>query len=430
MNQLRYGFMSAYRRLFTLAFLVNLIALATCIGLYAIKPGHFFNYSKAATATGANLLMTALMRHEHCINVLFRAVCLLPYRTPLYIRRHAAKIYCYGGLHSGCGVSAAFWYVLYSVLVVRDLHGTRAEVAVVSCTTGITLVALALIVVMAHPYIRTRWHNRWEVCHRYGAWTAILMVWAQTVAIAITDANDKGVSSGRVIVRTPTFWFLCVITICIAYPWMRMRKVKVEAEPLSTHAVRLHFNHCSLPYCVGSRLTDKPLKETHGFATIAYANGERGYSCLVSNGGDWTKKIIEKPPQELWIRGAPTLGVMRVATLFKPIVVVATGSGIGPCLSFISIRHDYPMRVLWSARFPEATYGSSIMRTVLAADKDAIIIDTRRTGHPNLLQLSWALVKESSAEAVIIISNPKVTRQVVYGLETRRVAAFGAVFDS
>jgi hypothetical protein len=33
-------------------------------------------------------------------------------------------------------------------------------------------------------------------------------------------------------------------------------------------------------------------------------------------------------------------------------------------------------------------------------------------------------------EAVVVISNQKVTKKVVYGLETRGVPAYGAIFDS
>jgi hypothetical protein len=33
-------------------------------------------------------------------------------------------------------------------------------------------------------------------------------------------------------------------------------------------------------------------------------------------------------------------------------------------------------------------------------------------------------------EGVVVISNQRVTKKVVYGLESRGVAAYGAIFDS
>ena len=49
---------------------------------------------------------------------------------------------------------------------------------------------------------------------------------------------------------------------------------------------------------------------------------------------------------------------------------------------------------------------------------------------PDMVSLTYQLVLESNAEAVFIISNPKVTQKVVYGMETRGIPAYGAIFDS
>jgi len=40
------------------------------------------------------------------------------------------------------------------------------------------------------------------------------------------------------------------------------------------------------------------------------------------------------------------------------------------------------------------------------------------------------MLAESDCEAAVVISNPTVTKRVVYGLETRGIPAFGAIFDS
>ena len=146
--------------------------------------------------------------------------------------------------------------------------------------------------------------------------------------------------------------------------------------------------------------------------------------------GDFTKDLIENPPKHIWTRGAPTTGVLRIATLFKPIVVVATGSGIAPCLSLLQVYHNHPIRIIWSARSPEMTYGCRIMNAVLQADPQAVIIDTQKTGHPNLVALTYALHRKIKAEAVVVIGNGSVTPQLVYEMETRGIAAFGPIFDS
>lgn len=93
------------------------------------------------------------------------------------------------------------------------------------------------------------------------------------------------------------------------------------------------------------------------------------------------------------MKGLPTLGVVHISLLFKPVVVVATGSGIGPCLSFLQMHRRWPVRIVWSARFPEVTYGTSVVESVLKSDKDAIIIDTKKTGTPDLTGIVYASYK-------------------------------------
>ena len=88
------------------------------------------------------------------------------------------------------------------------------------------------------------------------------------------------------------------------------------------------------------------------------------------------------------------------------------------------------MRIIWSARFPESTYGAEIMDAVLRADEQAVIIDTKKTGHPDLPALTHAMFKRIAAEAIVIISNPGVTKKVVFEMECRGAPAFGAIFDS
>jgi hypothetical protein len=44
---------------------------------------------------------------------------------------------------------------------------------------------------------------------------------------------------------------------------------------------------------------------------------------------------------------------------------------------------------------------------------------------PDVVKMTYKLFKDFKAEAVIIISNQKLTQKVVYGLEARGVPAFG-----
>lgn len=57
-------------------------------------------------------------------------------------------------------------------------------------------------------------------------------------------------------------------------------------------------------------------------------------------------------------------------------------------------------------------------------------LDTREHGKPDVVKLTYRMVREFDAEAVFIVSNPKLTQKVVYGLMSRGIPAFGAIWDS
>lgn len=50
--------------------------------------------------------------------------------------------------------------------------------------------------------------------------------------------------------------------------------------------------------------------------------------------------------------------------------------------------------------------------------------------HSLKLCLIVRLVREFNAEAVCVISNQKLTRKIVYGMTSRGIPAFGAIWDS
>lgn len=47
-----------------------------------------------------------------------------------------------------------------------------------------------------------------------------------------------------------------------------------------------------------------------------------------------------------------------------------------------------------------------------------------------MVKLTLRLVREFNAEVVCIISNPKLTKKIVYNMTSRGIPAFGAIFDS
>lgn len=419
-------FFSVYREMFAVIFTVNLTIFVVLVA----KSKGYPTLSNVKDATSANILACVMMRQENVVNFMFDVTTWVPLSTPFFIRKKLAKVFHYGGVHSGCGVAAVVWFILYTVLTTRNfVQMPTGGLPVANLVTCYILVTMYLFIILAaHPSLRRRYHDYFEAVHRFAGWTSFVILWTQTFILAVENARSEKTNVGLVLVQNPGFWFLLTSTSFIALSWGRLRHREVRAEVLSSHATRLHFTYKDMPPYYGLKVSDRPLLEWHAFATIPEPDG-KGFSFVVSNAGDWTTKVIKTPPKKLWTRGFPVHGPLYGARLFRRVVLVATGSGIGPCMSLL-VDNKIPHRILWSTRNPEITYGKGIIDTVLKADPKAVIWNTTEKGYPDIVMETYKLYVESGAEAVYIISNPKVTRKVVFGLESRGIAAYGPIFDS
>ena len=423
---LRHVWFSLYRRFFSVVLLGNIVS-AIVIATRAMK-FHGLNVSDLATATATNLCATVLMRQDHVINMLFTVCCAVPTSFPLFIRRQCAKVYHIGGIHSGCAIASTLWFLVFTAAATQNFINspTSSIYGAVVAVSYFIVVLLLTICVMAYPTIRRKYHNKFELVHRLAGWTALALFWAHT--LVLTECLRGSQPLGLALVKSPGYWLLLIATLSVIYPWLHLRKVNVRAEVLSSHAVRLHFDYTTPIVGTAVRISERPLIEWHAFATVAKPN-EKGFSLVVSNAGDWTKRQIAHSPTKLWVRGVPACGVLRITPLFRKVVLVATGSGIGPCLPVILAKR-VPCRIFWSTPHPEQTFGQEIINNVLAADPNAVIHDTRTMGKPDMVAMSYKLLAESGAEAVCIISNQKLTQKVVYAMEARGIPAYGAIWDS
>ncbi len=102
---------------------------------------------------------------------------------------------------------------------------------------------------------------------------------------------------------------------------------------------------------------------------------------IVSRAGDWTSKQIDNPPKEIWVRGIPTWGMISVASLFRKVLFVATGSGVAPiCPWLFSLK--VPFRLLWTSPNVRQTFGDELVDAIFDAAPDSIIYGMIKSGSP------------------------------------------------
>lgn len=424
--RLRYAIFTIYRRLFSIVFLANLAVFIAVV----IRNRTLTTY---VNASAANLLGVGLARQPLVVNLLFRCLCWIPRSAPLRIRRLAAKVFHYGGVHSGCGVSAVMWYIGFIVFLSREAatnwKANQVSPAILVFSYLILFLLLA-IMIAAYPAIRFKRHDYFEFTHRFSGWLAIALFWPLLLLFAQKEKLIEHKSYANTLVAIPAFWILILLTMSIIQPWLYLRKVPVVAEPISQHAIRLHFDFTTIRFGKAFAISKHPLRDWHGFAQFMDIDGDHKFSCLVSKAGDWTSDCIARPPTHVWKRGVPVFGFGYCMKMFRSFLMVTTGSGIGPCLSFLALKDRPPLRMIWQTKSPIKTYGQGIMDSVKVLDPNPVILDTSKTGRQDMLPIVLDMVEKFGPEAVLVVSNPMFTRKMVFDLEARGIPAYGPIFDS
>ena len=450
-----YTVFAVYQRLFTFVFLLNLTAVLALLHYQSWKTSTTLNLDNLATLASSNFLIAILFRQDWLVNLIFRTAWLVPWSLPLRVRRLVSRVYCYGGFHSGAAVMGTLWWIVFTVLMSWEgvTQGTYTPLVLV--LTLIISSLLIAIIILSLPRLRVRHHDTWELTHRFLGWSSIALFWAQIVLLTSYNSEVTATSSfGSLLMSTPTFWALAAMTLLLVYPWLLLRRWAFTATPLSSHALQLSFPNRVHKYsCLV--LSDSPLREWHPFATFPNISPdgarEEGNSLVVSAAGDWTRNLIataqwkrkeaellgtntekgQGVPMQFYVKSHPRAGVLSLSCLYRRVLIVTTGSGIGPSLSSLLDRPPTQLaRLVWSTRSPRKTYGQSIMRLVARADPHALVLDTDELGRPDLLSVAYRMYMEMEAEAVFVLSNERVTSMVVGGLEKRGVPAFGPIWDS
>ncbi|MEV0966837.1 hypothetical protein AB0J25_30430 [Streptomyces sp. NPDC049910] len=399
-----------YNRLAVLVVAINLVLLA------ALEARDAVDAHALGRLALADFALAVVIRQQYVINLLFRIAVAAPLHWPLRIRWALGKVYHFGGLHLGGALAGTVLFLAQTAALTAE----RAP-AVVLAVSYLLVALLTVVVVMAMPPVRARHHDLFERTHRFGGWAALSLFWAQLLLSLRAE--------GRSPVADPGVWVLAVVTFSVVLPWLRLRRVPIRIERPSPHVAIAHFDHGETPFAGSSTAVSRsPLTEWHSFANVP-APGRRGFRLTVSRAGDWTGAFIDDLPSHVWVKGITTAGVAHIETLFHRVVYVATGSGIGPCLPHL-LAADVPSRLVWATRSPRTTYGDALVDEILAVQPDAVVWDTSENGKPDMVRLAYAAYRDFGAEAVICISNKRLTWQVVHGLERLGIPAYGAIWDS
>ena len=361
-----------------------------------------------------NFSLALFMRQQYVVNFLFKIFTAVPHSLPLWLRRMCGKVYHFGGIHVGAYFCGSLWLAYTCFLLRQD-----AQLQVLFYLIALHVLVLLAVMVVALPSLRAKRHNLFERVARYGNWLALLLLWGETYVFW----QARGSLDWHIPVA------LGLLSWHTALPWLRLRKVKVDITTPSRHVALARFDYGVTPFAGSSTdISLNPLWEWHSFANVPSPQC-KGFRLTISRAGDWTGRFIDKRPTHVWVKGVPTAGVGNIEKLFRRVLWVATGSGVGPCLPHL-LSQKVPAHLVWATRQPRATYGDDLVDEILTVQPQALIWNTTAAGKPDLVALAWQEYQRCRAEAVICIANKQVTWQVVYELECLGVPTFGAIWDS
>lgn len=266
-RQARHVYFTVYRRLFAIVLISNIVGLI----ILETRPYQLERYLRSiSSAASANFCLAILARQDYIINALFDLYVLIPKSAPLALRRRVAKVYEFGGVHSGAAFCATMWFLrLVILLTLAFQDGTLGDNIPGLALVWVVLLLFVGIIVFAHPSLRTKQHDVFERTHRFAGWIANALFWVLVVLAsnALADRGDDPRSTGQVLVTLPSFWMLTLNTAHTFIPWIRLRKLPATAEPLSNMAVRLHLKANIKPFYT-IRLSDSPLTEWHSLCVL------------------------------------------------------------------------------------------------------------------------------------------------------------------
>jgi hypothetical protein len=164
-----------------------------------------------STKASANMLVAILIRQDYIINSLFR------------LRRSLAKMYEYGGLHSGAAVCSVLWFTLLSYILTWEFITIRiADPLIIICTFTIISILWAMLIT-AYPAFRSQKHNTFENIHRFGGWAVLGLFFPELYLFTRALGHQAGPASpGAVLTKLPAFWLLIASAFHVALPWLRL----------------------------------------------------------------------------------------------------------------------------------------------------------------------------------------------------------------
>ncbi|MCP6759919.1 MAG: hypothetical protein NHB32_14400 [Fischerella sp. CENA71] len=386
-----------------------------------------------------NILVAILVRNELILHLLYRLAVWTSVKIVYGKYYLNSGVHYIGGVHASC----ATWGFLWLIVDVLQQLGNPSDplsMATVNdpisiATSSILLTLLFIIILTASPPFRHKFHDTFEINHRYLGWSCLgILVFHQIrfqFIIALNEAYPL-----ETLLTNPVLLMIALMIFSIFLPWISVQCF----DNFRMHCPSVGVLVVTLPgkADVGTfaRISLDGI-EWHSFSVaLTSFNKQKDSSeihLIIGAVGDWTKNLIRQVeqgnlPKRLWVRRVKPPGFMFSINAYSRVVVIATGAGIAPVIPHV-IENGHKLCIVWIANEHKQTYGEKLW-SLLDSHPRCNIFDTGMHGRPNVEQLALGAVRDFRAQAVFCVSNKAVTQKVVKICLGKGIPAYGATWDS
>lgn len=417
-------------------FLVSLVNILLLMDFYQTM--HLTDVSTAIVSV-SNVLLAVLVRNELIVHILYR----LAVWTSVKIIRGKyyfnSGVHYIGGVHASCATWGLLWIIINewqqlgnpSDLLSMSVSGDPISIAI----SSILLTLLVIIILTAIPPFRHKFHDTFEISHRYLGWSCLGILVLHQIRFQFIITLNQAYPL-EALLTNPVLLMLVQVIFSVALPWMSMECFSNFRMHCPSEGVLI----VTIPgrADVGSfaRISLDGI-EWHSFSVAGTSfnkqTPESEIHLIIGAAGDWTKNLIRQVekgnlPKRLWVRRVKPPGFMFSINAYSRVVVIATGAGIAPVLPHVRKNGD-KLCIIWVGNNHQQTYGEEIW-SLLNSHSRCNIFDTGMHGRPNVEQLAIEAVRDFRAQAVFCVSNKAVTEKVVKTCLGKGIPAYGATWDS
>ncbi|WP_339376802.1 hypothetical protein [Nostoc sp. 106C] len=386
-----------------------------------------------------NILVAVLVRNELILHLLYRLAVWTSVKIVYGKYYLNSGVHYIGGVHASCATWGFLWLI---VDVFQQLGNPSDPLSMATSsdpisivTSSILLTLLFIIILTAIPPFRHKFHDTFEISHRYLGWTCLSILVFHQIRFQFIIAFNQAYPL-ETLLTNPVLLMIALMIFSIFLPWISVQcfdNFRMDCPSVGVLVVTLPGRADVGTF---ARISLDGI-EWHSFSVAGTSFNKQTDSSeihlIIGAVGDWTKNLIRQVekgnwPKRLWVRRVKPPGFMFSINAYSRVVVIATGAGIAPVIPHV-IENSHKLCIVWIANEHKQTYGEKLW-SLLDSHPRCNIFDTGMHGRPNVEQLALGAVRDFRAQAVFCVSNKVVTEKVVKTCLEKGISAYGATWDS